>query len=142
METFQGTKLTDMTKQLIQKYCEDTGEKPEDVLQNALDQFLNKNEKLKEQFKQAVGGELQEYTIPLFSPFVDFAKDYMKYFSDSGTLEDFFRKLIYRGLGDLHEDLSAFVGKPEHILDKDKWYWKYHHVALANFEEPEETEDC
>jgi hypothetical protein len=141
METYQGTELTNLTKQLIQKYCEETGEKPEDVLQKALEQFFNKTEKLKEQFKQAMGGELQEFKITVFSPFTDFAKDYMKYFGEKGTIEDFFMSLIYRGLGNLHEDLSAFVHESKHLLDKDAWYWKYHHVALVNFEEPEETED-
>jgi hypothetical protein len=40
METWQGTELTDLTKKLLQKYCEKTGEKPEDVLQKAFERFF------------------------------------------------------------------------------------------------------
>ena len=40
METWQGIELTDLTKQLLQKYCEKTGEKPKDVLQKAFEEFF------------------------------------------------------------------------------------------------------
>jgi hypothetical protein len=138
----EETKLTDLTKQLIQKYCDETGEKPEDVLQQALEQFFKKAEKLREEFKQAVGGELLEFSITVFSPYVDFAKDYMKFFNTHGTIEDLFRSLIYRGLGNLCEDLDTFAHDPKHVLDKDAFYSKYSHVSLTTYEEPEDKDDC
>ena len=40
MKTWHGIELTDLTKQLLQKYCEETGEKPEDFLQKAIEHFF------------------------------------------------------------------------------------------------------
>jgi len=40
METYQGTELTPLTKKFLTKYCRETKEKPEDVLQRALEQLL------------------------------------------------------------------------------------------------------
>jgi hypothetical protein len=42
MQTWQGIKLTPLTKQLLGKYCGETGEKAKDVLQKAFEQFLEK----------------------------------------------------------------------------------------------------
>ena len=39
-KTWQGTELTELTQKLLQKYCEKTGDKPEDVLQKAFEQFF------------------------------------------------------------------------------------------------------
>lgn len=44
METFQGTELTPLTKKLLAKYCEETKEKPEDVVQKALEKLLEKQQ--------------------------------------------------------------------------------------------------
>jgi hypothetical protein len=44
METWQGIKLTALTKQLLDKHCKQTGENPGDVLQKAFEQFVEKRQ--------------------------------------------------------------------------------------------------
>jgi hypothetical protein len=64
METWQGIKLTDLTQKLLQKYCEKTGDKPEDVLQKAFDQFF-KIEKTKTTLPQV---KIEYETVTLNIP--------------------------------------------------------------------------
>ncbi|MGA2309506.1 MAG: hypothetical protein ABSG57_08165 [Candidatus Bathyarchaeia archaeon] len=44
METFAGIKLTPLTEKLLTRYCQETKEKPEDVIKRAVEQFLEKQE--------------------------------------------------------------------------------------------------
>lgn len=84
------------------------------------------------------GGEIVDVTASLFSPFVDFVKDYMAFFGIKDSLEDYLRSMIYKEVRFLHNELTAFADEKKHLIDTTDWYWKHGYVSTAAFEGPEE----
>jgi hypothetical protein len=95
-------------------------------------------------FSKVMGGELIEVKVQLFSPFVDFLKEYLAFFGNGKPIEDFCRQMIYEQLGFLHNELTKFADQRNHLLDANVWYWRFSHVACTapHDEEEQEQEDC
>jgi hypothetical protein len=62
METYQGIELTPLTKKLLNRYCQETKENPEDVLQTALEQLLE------QQPTEGKQPDIEYETVPLRVP--------------------------------------------------------------------------
>jgi hypothetical protein len=84
------------------------------------------------QEKQVWGGEVIELKVPLFSPYVEFLKDYLTFFGSKDQLETLCMKIIYQKAGDLHRELTQFAENKVHLLEGSEWYWKHSHVADTN----------
>jgi hypothetical protein len=95
-------------------------------------------------FYKEMGGEIIEVKVQLFSPFVDFLKEYLAFFGNEKSIENFCREMIYEQLGFLHNELTKFADQRNHLLDSDKWYWRFGHVActVPHDEEEQEQKDC
>jgi hypothetical protein len=100
-------------------------------------------EKKNKAFAKAMGGELVELKIEMFSPFVDFLKEYMSFFGAKKTLEDLCREMIYEQAEYLYNELDAFANS-SHYIDREDWTWRFSHMAVVSppHEDAEETEDC
>lgn len=92
------------------------------------------------QEKEVMGGEMIDLRISLFSPYVEFLKDYLTFFGSKDQLETLCMKIIYQKAGDLHRELTQFAENKRHLLDGAEWYWKHSHVAMTD-DQLEEQED-
>ena len=94
-------------------------------------------------FAEVMGGELVEVKLVLFSPFVDFLKEYLRFFGAKKTLEDLGREMVYEQAEYLYNELDAFANS-SHFIDRKDWYWRFSHMAVVSpkDEDAEETEDC
>jgi hypothetical protein len=93
----------------------------------------------KKDMARIMGGELIELKIELFSPYVDFMKEYLAFFGAKKSLEDLCREIIYEQVGYLYNELHDFADK-SHFLDSQAWYAKHPYVACTSVPE-EETEN-
>jgi hypothetical protein len=98
-----------------------------------------RTETKKKETAKATSGELITVNVKLSQPFVDFMKEYLRYFGSKETLEDLCREIIYDKIGQLYDDLHAFAGTRGHLLETKNWYWKNSRVSLVSIE-AEETE--
>jgi hypothetical protein len=94
-------------------------------------------------FARAFGGQLHEVQVPVFSPYMEFAVQYCKFFGKKRTIETFFMELIYDGLERLHRDLTEFVQDHDskHFIDFDEWYEKNPHLSCVSDHDEEEQQE-
>jgi len=90
--------------------------------------------------KEVLQGEMIDLRISLFSPYVEFLKDYLRFFGSKDQLEILCMKIIYQKAGDLHRELTQFAENKVHLLDDAEWYWKHSHVAMTD-DQLEEQKD-
>jgi hypothetical protein len=68
-------------------------------------------------------GELVRLNIPVMSPFIDFIKEYMRFFGCKDDLETFCMKAIYARVQTLNGDLEKFAGT--HGLNTSDWLERF-----------------
>ena len=90
--------------------------------------------------KKVLGGEMIQLRITLFSPFVDFIRDYLSFFNDKQTLEIFCMRAVYDKCNTLHSDLTQFAENKTHLLDGKAWFEKHTHVAITSNQPEDEDE--
>jgi hypothetical protein len=102
---------------------------------------LKQNQKMKA-FCKVMGCEMITVPVGLYSPYVEFAKEYMRFFNIKDDLSIFLMRLVYDGLERLQRDLTEFVHDKEskHFVDGTAWYNKNPHVACTSFQEPDEEQ--
>jgi hypothetical protein len=91
--------------------------------------------------KEVLGGEMIQLKITVFSPFLNFIREYLSFFGDKQTLETFAMKAVYDKCNILHSDLTQFAENKMHLLDPDAWYEKHSHLAITSTQPEEETEE-
>jgi hypothetical protein len=77
-------------------------------------------EKKAKAMAKSMGEEMITVNMELFSPFVDFLKDFLRYFGSKKTLEDLCREMIYEQVGYLYNELHDFADK-SHFLETKDW---------------------
>jgi hypothetical protein len=90
--------------------------------------------------KEVLGGEMVQLKITVFSPFVNFIKEYLRFFGDEQTLETFCMEAVYHKCNILYSDLTKFAENKIHLLDPDAWYEKHSHLAITSTQPEDETE--
>jgi len=87
-----------------------------------------------------LGGKMVQLRIPIFSPFLNFIREYLSFFGDKQTLETFCMKAVYDKCNILHSDLTQFAENKVHLLDPDAWYEKHSHLAITSTQPEDGTE--
>ncbi len=90
--------------------------------------------------KEVLGGEMVQLKITVFSPFLNFIREYLQFFGDKQTLETFCMQAVYDKCNILHSDLTQFAKNKIHLLDPDAWYEKHSHLAITSTQPEDETE--
>ncbi len=83
-------------------------------------------------------GELVQLRITVMSPFVDFIKEYMRFFGCKDTLETFCMSAIYDRVQSLNGDLEKFAGT--HGLNASDWLQRFN--ERTHGPSPDEENDC
>lgn len=79
--------------------------------------------------------EMLKFEIELYSPFVEYLKDYLAYFGSNKTVETLFMEMIYDKTKELYR-----MQQQQPYIDVKAFFEKYNYLAsLANTpDEPEE----
>jgi hypothetical protein len=139
MEKLEGIELTDLTRQALKWYSDETGKDPKEILIEAVQGFLDR-QKANKALKEALGDNMLTVQVMLFGPFVDFIEKYRQFFGSPNSLEQFCRQAIYDKVNALHKDLREFVETKTHMLDSDAWYQKHSHIAIVSTAPEDESE--
>ena len=83
-------------------------------------------------------GELLHLNITVISPFLDFIKEYLRFFGCKDDLETFCMKAIYARVQSLNGDLTKFAGT--HGLDTYDWLARF--SERTHGPELDEENDC
>jgi hypothetical protein len=89
--------------------------------------------------EKVLGGEMLQLSIQVFSPFVDFATQYLSFLGDNATVEELVMECFYDRCRAIHADLTAFVRDATHLVAADSWLKKFPYQLHG---EEEETQDC
>jgi hypothetical protein len=84
-------------------------------------------------------GEPVELKITLMNPFVDFIKEYLRFFGCKDDLETFCMKAIYARVQTLNGDLERFAGT--HDLSRSDWLERFNERTHGRPGQDEEN-DC
>jgi hypothetical protein len=90
--------------------------------------------------KEALGDNMVTVQVMLFGPFVDFIREYLRFFGEERTLETFCTLSVYERCNNLHCDLSEFVNDKTHGLNAHAWYEKHSHIAITSTAPEDESE--
>jgi hypothetical protein len=91
----------------------------------------------KEAIAKLSGGEMVIVHVDMFSPFVDFMKDYLAYFGSQKTLEDLCREMIYDDVKNLYNELHGWLeGTVSHVEAVD-FFRKYGFLGCVSGSEEE-----
>lgn len=74
-------------------------------------------------WKHDIMGELVQLRITVMSPFLDFIREYLRFFGSKDDLETFCMKAIYARVQSLNGDLEKFAEK--HGLNADDWLERF-----------------
>lgn len=143
LKNLEGIELTDLTQKALKWYCDETGEDPKEVLVKAIKQFLElrKIAKANKELKEVLGNNMLTVQVMLYGPFVDFIREYLRFFGDKQTLDTFCTLAVYEKCNSLHNDLTEFVNKKTHGLDAHAWYEKHSHLAITSSQPEDESEE-
>lgn len=85
--------------------------------------------------------EMVTVQVDLFSPFVDFMKDYLAFFGSKKTLEDLCREMIYGDVGNLYNELHGWLETAVSHIETVDFFSKYSFLGCVSTpeEEPEES---
>jgi hypothetical protein len=83
-------------------------------------------------------GELVRLNIPVMSPFIDFIKEFLRFFGCKDDLETFCMKAIYARVQGLNGDLEKFAGT--HGLNTADWLERFN--ERTHSPNPDEESDC
>jgi len=83
-------------------------------------------------------GEPVQLKITVMSPFLDFIKEYMRFFGCKEDLEIFCMKAIYEKVRSLNGDLEKFAGT--HGLSTSDWLQRFN--ERTHGPDPDEENDC
>jgi len=83
-------------------------------------------------------GELVQLNITVMSPFLDFIKEYTRFFGCKDDLETFCMKAIYDRVQSLNGDLEKFAGT--HGLDTHDWLQRFN--ERTHGPDSDEENDC
>jgi hypothetical protein len=83
-------------------------------------------------------GELRQLKITVMSPFLDFIKEYLRFFGCKDDLETFCMKAIYARVQSLNGDLEKFAGT--HGLNASDWLERFNERTHGS--DPHEENDC
>jgi hypothetical protein len=117
-----------------------TGKGNEAILVNDRELWMKNHSNWKEKNL----GYLVNVRVTILSDFIDFAKQYLKFFSapeSPETLEDFCRDAIYDKVRAVHGDLTRFAEDPKHLVDAKAWFFKFP-TQIHESTENESKEDC
>jgi hypothetical protein len=108
METWQGIELTDMTQKLLRKYCEKTGAKPEDVLQESFERFFKEEASEPKAFKTLPRVKIEYETVTLKIPMklMDWLRSMEK--AEGKTA---IQQLEYEIVDKVRSDIEALTGE-------------------------------
>jgi hypothetical protein len=90
--------------------------------------------------KQEFGGKMSPVRVQVFSPFIDFIKQYLAFFGDKSSLEDFCQVAVYDKVRTVHGSLTALARSRKNAVNSAWWFEKWP-VMLHECEGDEET-DC
>jgi hypothetical protein len=83
-------------------------------------------------------GEPVQLKITVISPFIDFIKEYLRFFGCKDDLETFCMKAIYARVQSLNGDLEKFAGT--HDLNPYDWLQRFNERTHGS--DPDEENDC
>jgi hypothetical protein len=89
-------------------------------------------------WKHDLMGELVQLKITVMSPFLDFIKEYLRFFGCKDDLETFCMKAIYARVQSLNGDLEKFA--ETHGLKSDDWLERFN--ERTHGPNPDEENDC
>ena len=78
-------------------------------------------------------------TVPvdMFSPFVDFMKDYLAFFGSKKTLEDLCREMIYDDVKNLYNELDGWLESAVSHVETADFFSKYSFLGCVSDSEEE-----
>jgi hypothetical protein len=83
-------------------------------------------------------GEPVQLRITVMSPFIDFIKEYLRFFGCKDEIETFCMKAIYARVQSINGDLEKFAGT--HGLNPDDWLERFNERTHGS--DPDEENDC
>jgi hypothetical protein len=83
-------------------------------------------------------GELVRLNIPVMSPFIDFIREFLRFFGCKDDLETFCMKAIYARVQSLNGDLEKFAGT--HDLNPRDWLERFN--ERTHGPDLDEENDC
>jgi hypothetical protein len=90
-----------------------------------------------------LGGHMLQVRVELFSPFADFIRQYLAYFGDKKTLQEFCMEAVYDKVRAIEGDLRDFTRDKKHLVSSMNWYEKFPAMVHGDdSEEEEEENDC
>jgi hypothetical protein len=142
IQNFAGVELTELTQKLLKSYCDETGGTPKEVLNEAVQKFLDRQKKDREfeELIEALGDNMLTVQVTLFLPFANFIEKYRQFFGSPGSLEDFCRQAVYEKCNTLYSDLTQFADNKTHLLDPHAWYEKHSHLSITSSAPEDESE--
>jgi hypothetical protein len=93
------------------------------------------------------GNEMVTVQVDMFSPFVDFMKDYLAFFGSKKSLEDLCREMIYDDIKNLFNELHGWLGSTVSHVETVDFFSKYSFLGCVSDSKEEleestkETED-
>lgn len=89
-------------------------------------------------WKHDLMGEMVQLKITVMSPFLDFVKEYLRFFGCKDDIETFCMKAIYAKVQSLNGDLEKFAGT--HGLNSSDWLDRFN--ERTHGPSPDEENDC
>lgn len=142
-QNFAGVELTELTQKLLKSYCDETGGNPKEVLNEAVQKFLDRQKKDRqfEELTESLGNPMLTVQVNLFSPFANFIEKYRQFFGSPKSIEDFCREAVYEKCNTLYSDLTQFADNKTHLLDPHAWYEKHNHLSITSAHLEDESEE-
>jgi post-segregation antitoxin (ccd killing protein) len=141
-ETAKEVELDKDTVELAKKHGIDITEAMASFLGDLKKKPLERmtEEERKEAMAKLSGGEMVTVQVDLFSPFVDFMKDYLAYFGSKKTLEDLCREMIYDDVKNLYNELEGWIEDTVSHVEKGALFNKYGFLGCVSVSDPEEED--
>lgn len=97
-------------------------------------------EEHKKAFRSLSDGEMVTVQVQMFSPFVDFMKDYLAFFGSKKSLEDLCREMIYDDVKNLYNELHGWLETAVSHIETVDFFGKYSFLGCVSDSEEEPKE--